>query len=67
MTTRIIVLGDEPLLVEALLTLERAERQWQAWIETVEDWGAPDGFAWRNATNTLEAATAVYGYFVSNG
>jgi hypothetical protein len=67
MSTRIIVLGDEPVLVETLLVLEREEHQWHAWIETVEQWGAPDKFAWQKATGTLEAAIAVYGYFVTNG
>jgi hypothetical protein len=64
MTTRVIVLGDEPDLVEALLKLERAEHQWRVWIEAVEHSGAPDAFAWREALGTLVAATTVYGYFV---
>jgi len=66
MTTRIIALGDEPKLVEALLMLERAEHQWRSWVETVENWGAPDVYAWQQATNTLRAGVAVYGYFLAH-
>jgi hypothetical protein len=64
MTTRVIALGDEPQLVESLLALERAEHQWKSWVETVEGWGAPDAYAWQQATNTLRAAGNLYSYFV---
>jgi hypothetical protein len=63
-TTRVIVLGDEPLLVAALLTLERTEQRWGGWVETVEKSGAPDLMAWQQATSTLQAGTDVYKYFV---
>jgi hypothetical protein len=64
MTTRVVVLGDEPQLVAALLNLERAERQWESWVVMVERDGAPDGLAWRHATATLQAGADVYSYFL---
>jgi hypothetical protein len=64
-TTRVIVLGDEPQLVAALLELERAEQRWRSWVDTVEREGAPDYIAWRHATATLQAGTDVYGYFLT--
>jgi hypothetical protein len=63
-TTRVIALGDQPLLVSALLTFERAERLWQSWLLAVEHEGAPDRFAWEHAVATLSAATGVYRLFV---
>ena len=64
-TTRVIVLGDEPRLVTALLDLEHAERRWGSWVETVEREGAPDSIAWYHATATLRAGSEVYGYFLT--
>jgi hypothetical protein len=66
MATRVIALGDESHLVTALLTLERTERQWRSWVETVEQWGAPDLIAWSHATGTLRAESDLYRYFVSH-
>ncbi len=63
-TTRVIVLGDEPQLVAALLAFERTERRWVGWVEAVERSGAPDLMAWQQATSTLRAAVEVYEYFV---
>jgi hypothetical protein len=64
-TTRVVVLGDEPTLVAALLSLERAERRWGSWVQTVETEGAPDSIAWQHATATLRAGADVYGYFLT--
>jgi hypothetical protein len=64
-TTRVVVLGDEPRLVAALLNLERAEQRWRDWVYMVEREGAPDGLAWQHATATLRAGADVYGYFLT--
>jgi hypothetical protein len=66
MTTQVIVLGDEPVLVAELLTFERADLHWRSWINTVEREGAPDHIAWEHAMTTLRAGSRVYGYFVSH-
>jgi hypothetical protein len=64
MTTRVIALGDDPGLVAQLLSLERAQQKWRIWIETVERAGAPDSYAWEQATLALAAACDLYEYIL---
>lgn len=64
MTTRVIALGDDPHLVGHLLALERAQRSWRTWIEAVEHAGAPDSYAWDQATLTLKVAGDLYYYIL---
>jgi hypothetical protein len=64
-TTRVIVLGDEPRLVEVLLILERRERLWGELVTMVERAEALDEMAWQQATDTLRASVDVYRYFLS--
>jgi hypothetical protein len=64
MTTRVIALGDEPHLVVHTLALERAHQNWHNWLGEVERAGAPDRYAWEQATMTLKAASELYAYIL---
>jgi hypothetical protein len=66
MTTRVIALGDEPHLVVRTLALERAHQNWHNWLGEVERAGAPDRYAWEQATLTLKAASELYAYILQS-
>lgn len=66
LTTRVVVLGDEPDLVRRLMALEHHERRWRFSIHGVERFGAPDSHGWEPASSMLRAGIEAYRYFLRN-
>jgi hypothetical protein len=60
LSPRVLALGADPELSGLLLQLEDHEEDWQAWMKTARDWGAPESFAWDEATSALEVAAGIY-------
>lgn len=61
LTPRVVQLGDDAELVEALVALEEAERLWNQAIQLIYDnWGFPAELAWERAAGTLSAAARLY-------
>ena len=60
LTPRVIDLASDPELAELLLRLEGHHDEWRGWMVTAEGWGAPDKFAWREATCCLEIGAAIF-------
>jgi hypothetical protein len=59
-TARVIAVTEAPDLVDTLLELEEAERDWRQWLHEVEHWGAPEAIAWDRAVQTMRAVTRAY-------
>ncbi len=59
LTPRVVTLASNPTLVELLLRLEDHEEDWRSWTTLADEWGAPDLYAWRQATAALEVAAEI--------
>jgi hypothetical protein len=62
-TTRVIVVADNPDLVRPLLDLERAHEGWRAFVYDVVRFGTADAQSWQSAAAALAAAAALFAAF----
>jgi hypothetical protein len=62
-TTRVIIVGDDPDLVRPLLDLERAHEAWRAFVDDVLRFGTADAQSWQSAAAALAAAAELFAAF----
>jgi hypothetical protein len=64
---RFLALADDPALLELLLDLDEAEREWSRGVIAIyDDWGFPNELAWERAAAAIASAAALYRYVAAD-